>query len=215
MRYFTIISLLLLLISSSVQADEMENGGSPDPMMYGEVELGTGFFLRPRWSIKKNYKDAPYDLSLRAAASVSYNRFRLEYGIENRRFEDGKLKVNNYNGISVGKARGEIDMTQREFLLLWLKYQHHRISFIGGGPVTLDTDEKMKLTYSGSAGGGKETIKGTDTARGFKLVVGGKDVGSHVKTAFSYQSVRVSSISGKSFDMGGYTFTVSLSFGGP
>jgi|GEM_PF-5636065 len=215
MRFFILITLCLFGAALPALAQEFtdeEPVTAINKDIYFEIEAGASMMLVPQSGFKANYNDTDYNVGWRAATSLTYNRFRFEYGVIGHQFKKGLPRISSYQNQAVSDSTSEMSFVQRETLFLWLKNEDHRVSFIGGGPVTVSMDETMKLDY---ANGQSATIKGTSTGNGFKLVVGGKDRGNFMKNTFSYTSTKMTSISGKKFYMQGYAFTVQVSFGGP
>ena len=169
----------------------------------------------PHGSHWRAYKDADWHYnSIRGATSMTVNRFRFELGYLRANYNEGEPGINSYGGKSITTSKSKMTLEQRELLFFWLRNDPSRISFIGGGAVFLTVDEKLTMDYISENQAHSITTKEREKVRGYKLVVGGKDIDSSLKTTFSYTSVFIETKTGKRYELGGFAFTFSLSFSG-
>lgn len=203
--------LLLFLILSPNQSLLAQESPEANSLTYG-FDLGASILVFAHEDFSSNFDEATYSPDIRGAVNLTYGKFRFEYGISYRSLSKGSPDITSYGGQTLKDVSSKINVTQSESLLLFVKNEENRIAFIGGGAVNLSVDETLELHYSNST---RESVKGSLTGSGIKLVVGGRDKDSMLKTTFSYTSVRVSGLSGKSFNLGGYALTFHLSFGAP
>jgi hypothetical protein len=183
--------------------------------LYFDFDLGIPIIFFPHGSLWRAYKDADWHYnSIRGATSITLNRFRFELGYLKANYNEGEPGINSYGGKSITTSKSKMTLEQREVLFFWLRNDPSRISFIGGGSVFLTVDEKLTLDYISGNQTHSITTKERDKVRGYKLVVGSKDIDSSLKTTFSYTSAFIETKTGKRYDLGGFAFTFSLSFSG-
>ena len=192
---------------SDAEREEMESKIG----FYGELDFGIPLLLFPHNSLFNTYKDADNNLGFRVAASISYGRFRFELGYLKRFMNQGEHDITSHNDVFVSESTSEADMTQIETLLYWLRNDSHRISYIGGGPIQVRVEE----TFTFQTTSGSTTSDQTTKGNGWKLVVGKKDTDSRLKTFFSYTHAKIDPKIGTNYYIGGYSFGINLSFGGP
>ena len=183
--------------------------------LYFDFDLGIPVTFLPHSSLWRAYKDADwhYD-SLRVATSMTIDRFRFELGYLTANYDEGEPDVDSFDGKKIVASKSKMTLAQKEVLVFWLRNDPSRVSFIGGGSVFLTVDEKISMEYTSGNQSQSITTRERDKARGYKLVVGGKDIDSSLKTTFSYTSVFIETKTGKRYDLGGFAFTFSLSFSG-
>ncbi len=182
--------------------------------IYLDVDIGVPITFFPHRSLWNAYKDSDWHYGLRAATSLTIDRFRFEYGYLQAKYDSGEPNINYYEDKDITNSSSSMTLDQREILFFWLRNDPHRISFIGGGYVYLTVDEEFSMDYFSENQTHTITRKESDEVRGIKFVVGGKDTDSLLKTTFSYTSVFVETKTGKRYDLGGFAFTFSLSFSG-
>ncbi len=208
MRTLIIFMSLILFPSLMVLG---QDDSEPTPFNFG-FDLGASILIFAHLDFDDNYNDAAYSPDLRGAFNLTYGKLRLEQGFSSRSLGMGDPAISSYGGKNLNNASGKIQVNQSETLLLFVKYEENRVAFIGGGPVTISFDETLKLNYTDNS---SESVSGSKTGSGFKLMVGARDKDSILKTTFSYTAAWVTGLSGKSFNVGGYALTFHLSFGTP
>jgi hypothetical protein len=206
MKKTLFIFLVVILPALSVQGEEGDTS-----LNFG-FDIGVGRLLFAHQDFRTNFKDASRSLELRSAVNLTYGKFRLEHGAVYRSLRKGEPDLSSYKGRELADISTKMEVWQKELLLLFVKYEDHRVSFIGGGPVVLEVGEVLDLDYTDDT---QEKVTGNITGSGYKLTVGGKNRDSILKMALSYTSVRVRSLAGNSFNLGGYSMNIHLSFGAP
>ncbi|MBT4289512.1 MAG: hypothetical protein HOD92_19480 [Deltaproteobacteria bacterium] len=181
--------------------------------MYFSFDIGIPITFFPHRSLWGAYRDSDYHFnSPRAAASFTVDRFRFESGYLKANFEEGDPDIDTYDGKQITDSSSKMSLDQHEVLFFWLRNDPHRISFIGGGYIYLTVNEEFTMDYVSNNQSHSITRKETDKVRGYKLIVGGQDTDSLLKTSFSYTSAFIETKIGKRYDLGGFAFTFSLSF---
>lgn len=194
-----------------VEADSSDSN-TADQRSYFELDFGVPVLFAPANSYRKAYSDADLSLGIRVAGSYTWHRFRAELGYLYQNLKDGNPDISAHNGRSVRSSESEMKVHQTEMLFFWLKNEKNRVAFIGGGPVSLYVKENFDVTYRDNRQ--SHSFRNSTSANGYKLVVGGKDNDSMLKTTFSYTHAFVDSEYGKKYNLGGYAFTFHISFSG-
>lgn len=201
----------LIATQGIVESEEGEEDALLDQREYFEFDIGLPILFGPANSYRKAYSDASLSVGARIATSYTRNRFRGELGYLYQKLSDGTPSISNHNNQSVRLSESDMEVHQTELLFFWLKNEENRVAFIGGGPISLRVKENFKVIYQES--GRSHSFHDSTLASGYKLVVGGKDNNSLLKTTFSYTQATVDSKFGKKYTLGGYAFTFHLSFG--
>ncbi len=201
-------------LPESAESTEIEISGETATQgggVYAELDFGIPLLLFPHNTMFDKYRDADHNIGFRIATSVTYDRFRFELGYLTRSLNQGERSISSYDGVTVTESTSQAKMAQTETLLYWLRNDPHRVSYIGGGPIRVSVRESYYLETDT----GTRVVDQTITANGWKLVVGGKDTDSRLKTYFSYTWAKANPELGTNYYIGGYSIGWSLSLGGP